>query len=267
MKRKSIVVALVGLGLTATGLSAASELLSQNRYIRATGTEMQADGFGLFDQSVSWSQDVDPKFPCVPSGNSASQDSEITTAGFFANGNASESNGTCRVAGEDRGSGPPNLFEFDFAVTVETTLALSGSVRCGIGGFDPPGVPSGSASLRVSNAGGTVAEWQTGGIDQTLVNIDEELVLAPGTYTVRARASANAFVQDSGFGRFNIVGTFSSSACAADLNGDDVLDLADVQLFVTAFMAAQPAADIDGNGVYDLADVQGFVSSFNAGCP
>lgn len=46
-----------------------------------------------------------------------------------------------------------------------------------------------------------------------------------------------------------------------------LLDLADVNAFVTGFVALQPAADLDGNGVYDLADVNIFVSAFLAGCP
>ena len=266
MKRNSIIVAMAGLGLTAAGLTAAPELISQNRYVRATFVEIEAQGFGLFDESVSHADDAEG-FPCIPSRDGASQESEITTSGFFANGECDESIGTCRLPGDERGFGPPTLFEFDFAVTVETTLALSGTLTTGITGFDPPGVASGSASLMVSGSEGIVAEWQTGGIDQLLVSFDEELVLSPGTYTVRAHAFADPFVQDSGFGRFNVVGTFSSGTCGADLNNDEILDLADVQLFVSAFMAAQPPADIDGNGVYDLADVQGFVSSFNAGCP
>jgi hypothetical protein len=47
-----------------------------------------------------------------------------------------------------------------------------------------------------------------------------------------------------------------------------VLDLADVQAFVTAFIAQDPAADLAAPfGVWDLADVQAFTGAFNAGCP
>jgi 6-phosphogluconolactonase (cycloisomerase 2 family) len=47
-----------------------------------------------------------------------------------------------------------------------------------------------------------------------------------------------------------------------------VLDLADVQGFVSGFLAQDPAADIaPPAGVWDLADVQAFVLAFNSGCP
>lgn len=47
-----------------------------------------------------------------------------------------------------------------------------------------------------------------------------------------------------------------------------VLDLADIQAFVTAFLAQDPAADIAPPfGVFDLADVQAFVTAFTGGCP
>lgn len=59
-----------------------------------------------------------------------------------------------------------------------------------------------------------------------------------------------------------------NSDCLADLNGDTVLDLADLSLFVQAFLAQDIEADIaDPIGVYDLADLQLFVQSFLAGCP
>ncbi len=56
--------------------------------------------------------------------------------------------------------------------------------------------------------------------------------------------------------------------CPADLNGDTILDLADVQLFIASFLAQDPIADLaPPAGVFDLADLQAFVASFNAGCP
>jgi hypothetical protein len=43
--------------------------------------------------------------------------------------------------------------------------------------------------------------------------------------------------------------------CPADLNGDGMLDLADVNEFVVAFTSQDPAADLDDNGVLDLGDI------------
>ncbi len=48
----------------------------------------------------------------------------------------------------------------------------------------------------------------------------------------------------------------------------DVLDLADVQGFIAAFVTQSDPADIaEPFGVFDLADLQGFVGAFVAGCP
>ena len=60
--------------------------------------------------------------------------------------------------------------------------------------------------------------------------------------------------------------TVGGGLCAADLNFDAVLDLADLQNFVSAFVAQDAPADFDGNGIFDLADVQGFVGAFNTNC-
>ena len=57
------------------------------------------------------------------------------------------------------------------------------------------------------------------------------------------------------------------ASCTADIDGNGVLDLTDVQTFIAAFGSNQPDADLDGNGVYDLSDVQTFIAAFNAGCP
>lgn len=47
-----------------------------------------------------------------------------------------------------------------------------------------------------------------------------------------------------------------------------VLDLADVQGFIAAFIAGDAAADLaEPRGVLDLADVEAFVAAFKAGCP
>jgi hypothetical protein len=60
---------------------------------------------------------------------------------------------------------------------------------------------------------------------------------------------------------------FRLGVCVADLTGDGVLDLDDLQLFVASFTGGDPIADLNSDGVYDLADVQGFIAAFNSGCP
>ena len=56
--------------------------------------------------------------------------------------------------------------------------------------------------------------------------------------------------------------------CLADLNGDTLLDLADIQAFVGSFVNQAPAADVaDPITVFDLADLQTFLGAFLGGCP
>lgn len=80
----------------------------------------------------------------------------------------------------------------------------------------------------------------------------------------------------AGFSDFTntIVGPGVVSLAAEGCNDADnaapfqVLDLADIQGFVSAFLDQTQAADIaPPAGVFDLADIQGFIAAFTAGCP
>lgn len=54
----------------------------------------------------------------------------------------------------------------------------------------------------------------------------------------------------------------------ADINGDGLLDLVDISLFVAAFTANDPDADLAAPfGVWDLADLTTFIAAFLDGCP
>ena len=46
-----------------------------------------------------------------------------------------------------------------------------------------------------------------------------------------------------------------------------LLDLADINAFVSAFTSSNPIADFDENDLFDLADIGAFVGAFQAGCP
>jgi hypothetical protein len=52
----------------------------------------------------------------------------------------------------------------------------------------------------------------------------------------------------------------------ADMNGDRVLDAADLELFVSAFAAGDPRADLDRDGQLTTADCDRFWQSFNCAC-
>ncbi len=56
--------------------------------------------------------------------------------------------------------------------------------------------------------------------------------------------------------------------CPADLAAPfGLLDLVDINTFITGFLGQDPIADLDGSGLLDLADVNIFLNSFSAGCP
>ena len=45
------------------------------------------------------------------------------------------------------------------------------------------------------------------------------------------------------------------------------LDLADINIFTSAFLATDPLADLNEDGIYDLSDINFFVNGFIQGCP
>ncbi|USN99011.1 MAG: hypothetical protein H6810_12820 [Phycisphaeraceae bacterium] len=56
--------------------------------------------------------------------------------------------------------------------------------------------------------------------------------------------------------------------CPADLNGDGLLDLMDINTFVLGFSIQDPVADLAPPfGTFDLADINAFITAFVAGCP
>ncbi|MFG0307407.1 MAG: GC-type dockerin domain-anchored protein [Phycisphaerales bacterium JB040] len=64
-------------------------------------------------------------------------------------------------------------------------------------------------------------------------------------------------------------GTLSDffNPCAADMNGDGIIDNGDIGLFITLFLEGHPAADVNSDGVIDNGDIGAFIEAFLAGCP
>ena len=62
------------------------------------------------------------------------------------------------------------------------------------------------------------------------------------------------------------IATREGSGCAADFNGDGIVDFFDYLDFVAAFSANAPAADFNGDSVIDFFDYLDFVAAFAAGC-
>ena len=55
--------------------------------------------------------------------------------------------------------------------------------------------------------------------------------------------------------------------CPADIDGNGVLSVDDIDAFIAAFLGGDLAADIDGNGVLSVDDLDAFAGSFLSGCP
>ena len=65
-----------------------------------------------------------------------------------------------------------------------------------------------------------------------------------------------------------LAGEYGQAGCIADLAPPaGVLDLADINAFVSGFIAQSAVSDLDGNGIYDLADIGLFIDGFLGGCP
>ena len=98
--------------------------------------------------------------------------------------------------------------------------------------------------------------------------------LRAGDYIINAAAGGNVGTyrlgEGSGPGAAKGMitgGVFTlSGGCAADLNGDGVLDLFDFPAYTNLFNAQDPGADCDGDGARSLFDFLCSTNAFNAGC-
>lgn len=59
----------------------------------------------------------------------------------------------------------------------------------------------------------------------------------------------------------------TQATCPADCDENGLLNVDDVDCFVSFFLAGDLAADIDGSGVLNLDDIDAFIGSFLSGCP
>jgi hypothetical protein len=117
---------------------------------------------------------------------------------------------------------------------------------------------------------GPAGAGTSGGWIETGFNVGDFVDL---TSAVRVKFVASDLgdgsVVEAGIDDVRIFGvSCSADDCPADLAEPfGVLDLADVQAFITAFVSGATPADLNGDGVFDLSDLQVFITAFNAGCP
>lgn len=143
--------------------------------------------------------------------------------------------------------------------TSSSIVACEGGLQIGSATFPDgalPGIWAGSADTFTPLTGVLPAGYS--GLYLSAIDI-----AADGTIQIVGSAS------NTGLGRLEAVLLTSTDggACPADIDGNGLLDLVDINLFVTGFLAHDPIADLDGNGIFDLVDVNGFVTSFLTGCP
>lgn len=108
-------------------------------------------------------------------------------------------------------------------------------------------------NLTTSATNTATPDWYvTGGSSSTLP-------LPPSIRCFVGGATAGSI---GGFDNVSVV----STGCAADFNGDTVLDFFDYLDFVAALAANEPSSDFNGDTVIDFIDYLDFVAAFAGGC-
>ncbi len=116
---------------------------------------------------------------------------------------------------------------------------------------------------------GTVALIQS--VNPTLTPDEIRSVLVRSADDV----DATGWDENTGAGRLNafkavVLATslpaVATPNCLVDLNGDGMIDFADVQLFLDAFASEDSLADLNNDGAYNFFDIQIFLTLFGDGC-
>lgn len=195
--------------------------------------------------------------PSADFGGDAPIDSELGSASFTFSVNG------VSYAGPPVGNDVPESIAFQFG---DVPVALSGSDSAD---YDLVGVGSGSVSglLTAGNPYDASIEVFHIGSDGTTVTFSAALSVDPfalfyefglvetlvDSFTVNFEGSAPA--PPRGCNEADLVEPFN------------LHDLADINFFVTAFLANDLSVDFSGNGLNDLADINIFATAFNNGCP
>lgn len=160
-----------------------------------------------------------------------------------------------------------NEVEFFFAVSADTSATLTMSYD----GETNIGNDSVSLLVRRVEVGANPAVLET--LFSTAVYPDDEgsdvveiELLAGERYLIFMDSRARSF-DGTGLVESALSVSIELPTCAADLNGDGLLDFFDVSAFLTAYNAMDPVADLNGDGLFNFFDVSGFLVAYNEGCP
>ncbi|USN99849.1 MAG: hypothetical protein H6810_04080 [Phycisphaeraceae bacterium] len=216
----------------------------------------------------------------IPANYGSSLASQISTADAFTLGGQ----GTAYAEGGLAFAVPPSLltsnatsdYRISFDVEVPTLVRVQADLHC-----DSPDPGSGTFALsrarlkKIVNGVPVEPVILVAVLNSGVEHVDQTVLLLPGRYEQELTADASLATLNGTPGpasaSFSGVLTVLGSPCnAADIAEPfGVLDLADIQAFVSAFVNAEPAADIaEPFGVWDLFDVQVFITQFAiVGCP
>jgi hypothetical protein len=228
---------------TVTGISPSSFYPYDNLNVTVTGT-------GLFDPGASYPQHLAAAF----SGTGITVNSVTfvnptqATVNITVAANAAAGSRTFTMTNPDGQS----------ASISSAVNARSGSGTVTLGGWSvsPNGVP---VTIEIKDAGNAVVQSATVNLDAS-GNYSLIPTVAPGTYTVTAKAShwlrkaaAGVTITPQGF-------TQSFTLVNGDVNGDNAVTLGDFADLRAAFGSSSgdpnwnPAADLNGDGAVTLAD-------------
>lgn len=148
---------------------------------------------------------------------------------------------------------------FGYDVALDNGVAIVGAVW-----DDDNGTQSGSAYLFDAATGDQIAKILPE--DGTAFDgFGESVGISGGVVVVGSPLDDD---NGSGSGSAYLFATAPVPCNAADLAEPyDQLDLPDINAFVAGFTSQHAIADLDGNGIWDLVDINLFVDAFVAGCP
>jgi hypothetical protein len=229
-----------------------------------------------------------------------------TIIGSDSDSDSSPLSGTITVELDDYGH-PTAITLHDFVMTTDNSLdfvfdfGFFGSIDVNVpaveASYATPGAPTGPVGVALDNsfyfptimtnlAGAGTANGSivgVGTIDEafdlsasnpnesdlagTVITTDTDVIFS-GTIAFAGSSEVATGVTLSMEGTITINATGAIQwPCAADWNGDGILDFFDVLGFLDDFSAGNPAADLNLDGNFDFFDVQAFLQSFSAGCP
>jgi hypothetical protein len=218
--------------------------------------------FGACEAPFDASLALEP--PCATFGPESIvvQDSTISGHKLAASGTADgDSGGTCSMVFHDEYHGT-SLYSVQFSLAKDAPYVIDGliSAVCMSGFGNCCSDPSASLKL-VSASNESILSFAIGGSLDELgeVPIAAKGMLAAGSYTLTAEATSGGltgafFCQSAGPGHYEF--TFSVDPIEGDLNGDGVVDGADLGLLLAAWGSCNGCPeDLNDDGEVDGADL------------